>query len=161
RARRLTRQSAAKLNRTSSRKRAGTHRPSGGAVVWPRVALLGRVGAGGEGAAIALRMTWKEPVAVCPTASVAVHVTVVRPTATVLFGPPLSANPAGTRMSPRVFPAGTPMTLVVTVPNPNVASGPGPLLPAARRFTKVTVAPRAKMPPFKFPLMVALVTVRA
>ena len=62
------------------------------------------VGLGGVGAATALTMTWKLPLAVWPTASVAVQVTVVLPTgklepeagrqATVAL-PPCSSVPAG------------------------------------------------------------------
>src|SRR5207244_11065089 len=61
-----------------------------------------------------------------------------RASATVLFVPPLSANPAGTRIYPKNIPAGTQVTLLVPVPNPHVAADPGPLLADASVLAEVT-----------------------
>ena len=91
-----------------------------------------------------------------------------RAKAMVCVRPPLSARPAGTRISARVMPPGTPMTLVVLViPATEWMSGPiGAVLPATMAFTNVSVWPLTtppKMPPPEvwavLPLIVEFATV--
>ena len=74
----------------------------------------------------------------------------------------MSASPAGTRMSARVLPPGTPMMDVVVVSTVPATSGPvGAELPATMVFTRVSFAEALMPPPTRpvLPLIVELVTV--